>query len=524
MKRFISILLVCLMTFSLFGCGSEDTSAESGQTADTGSSTTMTAAEKNENQTLVVSLATELQTLSILGMQNIVTNQVLTNIYDGLLTLDQEANICPNIAESWEWDEENVKYTFHIKQGIKFHDGSELTAKDVAFTFDLIKNEYSDYQATVASQVDRVEVIDDYTLDVYLTAPSATFLYYCAIYVKVYCEAAWESTNGYTDGIVACGPYKLVSYDPTTGVELEAFEDYHGDQKPVIKHVRFSIIPDPNTQVLALQSGELNISRDFPASTIATIENDPNLDIYSHNCGMVYFLQFNLRDNTLEPLKDVKVRQAINYALDKQFMIDVAEEGLGQPANSVANPDMFGYSDNIPSYDYNVEKALELMKEAGYEDGFDIGSIYCREGKDEKIAEIAKENLAAIGITSTITLMETNAFLDAMKNGNFYVAATHLNLNTDAAHVFEVCSIRGSVPYSGLEDPYLEEQRDAQDVEMDSDARWTMLNDTLVYLSEEAYFAPCYYPEMSYAHTAGLSFNGYDPFVGMQLRFIEWVD
>lgn len=155
MRRFISILLVCLMTFSLFGCGSEDTSAESGQTADTGSSTTMTAAEKNENQTLVVSLATELQTLSILGMQNIVTNQVLTNIYDGLLTLDQEANICPSIAESWEWDEENMKYTFHIKQGIKFHDGSELTAKDVAFTFDLIKNEYSDYQAKQAVQGQR---------------------------------------------------------------------------------------------------------------------------------------------------------------------------------------------------------------------------------------------------------------------------------------------------------------------------------------------------------------------------------
>lgn len=510
------------MTFSLFGCGNDTAGTESG--GSTGTASTMTAAEKNENQTLVVSLATELQTLSILGMQNIVTNQVLTNIYDGLLTLDQQSNICPNIAESWEWDEEALKYTFHIKQGIKFHDGSELTANDIAFTFDLIKNEYADYQATVASQVDHTEVVDDYTIDVYLTAPSATFLYYCAIYVKVYCAAAWESTNGYTDGIVACGPYKLVSYDPTTGVELEAFEDYHGADKPVIKHVRFSIIPDANTQVLALQSGELNISRDFPASTISTIENDPSLGIYSHSCGMVYFLQFNLRESTLEPLKDVRVRQAINYALDKQFMIDVAEEGLGVAANSVANQDMFGYSDNIPSYEYNVEKALELMKEAGYEDGFDIGPIYCREGKDEKIAEIAKENLEAIGISSTITLMETNAFLESMKNGNFYIAATHLNLNTDGAHVFEVCSIRGAVPYSGLEDPYIEEQRDAQDVEMDSDARWAMLNDTLVCLSEEAYFAPCYYPEMSYAHTAGLSFTGYDPFVGMQLKFIQWAD
>lgn len=513
MKKFLSFLLAAAMCFCLFGCGS--------QTGDV----TDTPAPDNtdpDERTLVVSLSTELQTLSILGMQNIVTNQVLTNIYDGLLVLDQDANICPNIAESWKWDEENLKYTFHIKKGVKFHDGTELKASDVAFTFDLIETEYSDYQATVASQVDRTEVIDDYTLDVYLTAPSATFLYYCAIYVKVYSEAAWETTNGYSDGIVACGPYKLVSYDPNTGVELEAFEDYHGADKPSIKHVKFSIIPDANTQVMALQSGELNISRDFPASSITTIEGDENLDIYSHDCGMVYFLQFNLRDNTLEPLKNKLVRQAINYALDKDFMISVAEEGLGSQANSIANPNMFGYDDNIPSYDYNVEKALELMAEAGYADGFDLGTIYCREGKDQSVAEIAIENLAAIGITATVTMLENNAYLDQMAKGNFYVTATHLNLNTDAGQTFEVSSISGSVPYSGLNDPYIEQMRTDSDMEMDTEARRTMLNDTLVYLSEEAYFAPCYYPKMSYAHTAGIVFKGYDPFVGMQLRLLDW--
>ena len=84
-------------------------------------------------------------------------------------------------------------------------------------------------------------------------------------------------------------------------------------------------------------------------------------------------------------------------------MVDVAEEGLGTIANSIANQNMFGYDDEVPGYEYNVEKALELMKEAGYEDGFDIGTIYCREGKDENVAEIARENLAAIGITATVT-------------------------------------------------------------------------------------------------------------------------
>lgn len=127
-------------------------------------------------------------------------------MYDGLIKLDQDANIVPNVAESWEWDEEAVKYTFHIKKGVLFHDGTELKASDVAFTFNLLMNEYRDYQATTAAQIDHVEVVDDYTLDVYLTAPSASFLYNCVINVKLYSEAAWETTNGYSDGVISAAP------------------------------------------------------------------------------------------------------------------------------------------------------------------------------------------------------------------------------------------------------------------------------------------------------------------------------
>lgn len=522
MKKFLCILLAAAMCFCLFGCGSTDEPATSSDPSASGEPADDPGTSTEGKDSITISLATELQTLSALGMQNIVTNEVLTNVYDGLIKLDQDANIVPNVAESWEWDEEAVKYTFHIKKGVLFHDGTELKASDVAFTFNLLMNEYRDYQATTAAQIDHVEVVDDYTLDVYLTAPSASFLYNCVINVKLYSEAAWETTNGYSDGVISCGPYKLVSYDPATGVVLEAFEDYHGDPKPSIKNVYFNIVPDANTQVMALQTGELNVSRDFPASTIATIEADENLDIYSHDCGMVYFLQFNLRDNGLEPLKNKLVRQAINYALDKDFMLAVAEEGLGTVANSIANPNMTGYDEEIPYYEYNSEKAKELLTEAGYPDGFDLGIIYCREGKDQSMAEIAMENLAVIGITSTVTVVENNAFIDMLMNGNFNIAATHLNLNTDASNVFDVASIRGSVPYSGLEDPVIEEMRDECDLEMDTEARAAMLNEFLDYLSEEAYFAPCYYPKKSYAHTAGLQFSGYDPFVGLQVRFLSW--
>lgn len=524
MKRLISMLLVVVMSVALFGCAKApaETPAAAAPAEAPADAPAAEATEKKDS--LVISLQTELQTLNVMAQQNIVTNEVLINIYEGLVKLAQDASIVGNLAESWEWNADECKYTFKLKQGVKFHDGSDFTAKDVKFSFDVVQGEFASYQASIATVLDRAEIVDDYTVDVYLKAPSAAFLYNLATQMKIICADAFESTNKYTEGIVATGPYKLVSYDPTVGVELEAFDDYHGDIKPSIKHVTFKIIPDANTQVLALQNNELNISRDFPASAIATIEADENLDIFSHDCGMIYFLQFNLRENAIPELKDQRVRQAINYCLDKEAMIIVGEEGNGVASRSIASKVASGYGDNIPAYDRDVEKAKALMKEAGYENGFDIGKLICREGKDQKVAEIALGNLAEIGITCTIETVENNAYMDIAKSGTYTVCATHLNLGPDGSQTFEASSIRGAVPYSGLEDPVIEAARDAADLEMDSAKRTAILNEYLVYLGDQAYFAPCYYPQKSYAHTAGLEFTGFDPFTGMQVAMIKWAD
>ncbi len=519
-KLTLLIALLLIVTISLVACG-QSTEQPSGSDAPD-KTTGNTPGKPDDEKVLHISLATELQTLNVLGQQNIVTNEVLSNIYDTLLILDQEANISPNVAESWDWNEGENKYTFHIKKGIKFHDGSELKASDVKFSFDLIQGEFASFQSSLANVLTKTEIVDDYTLDVYLKEPCALLLYYCCTDMRIFKKDAYDETNGYTEGIISCGPYKLVKYDPVIGVELEAFDDYHGESKPAIKHVQFDIIPDPNTQVIALQSGGLNISRDYPASAIKTIKDDPNLDIYAHKCGLVYFVQFNLRGDTIEPLKNQKVRQAINYALDKQAMILIADEGVGEVANSIANKNMFGYSEEIPYYEYNLDKAKELMKDAGYEDGFEISTIYTRDGKDKKIAEIVLDNLTKIGIKTNVTLLENNAFIENLRSGNFFVAVSHLNLNTDADHTFLVLSKTGSIPFSGIDDEYIEEQNKKQLVELDRDKRFKILNDTLVHVSEQAYYAPCYYPLKSYAHTADVGFNGYDPFVGLQLKFLYW--
>lgn len=528
-KKIVAAVLVLVMSLSILaGCsgGGTDPGTGTAPSAPSGGGEQPSGTGGEDagpaRDSITISLATELQTLDTYAMQNIVTNEVLCNIYETLLTLNDEGEAAPNVAESWEWDQDALKYTFKIKQGIKFHDGSELTANDVAFSFSLMCNEYASYQSAVANQVKDINVVDDYTVEVTLNNQSATFLYYCAIYVKMYCEAAYTANGGFVDTIVSCGPYKLVKYDSSVGAELELFEDYFGEIKPSIQKAYFNIIPDPNTQVVALENGELDVSRDFPASAITSIKGNENLDIYSHECGMIFFMMFNQRETGLEPFRNVKVRQAINYALDKESMIIVAEEGLATVANSIANKNMFGYSEAIPYYIYDVDKAKALMAEAGYPDGFEIDTIYTRDGKSKKVAEIAMENLKAIGITTTVTVLENNAYIDTLMNGNYNMASSYVNLNTDGDQAFEVLSVDGSVSFSGYYDEWLEEQKKLQGQELDVAKRFEILNNIFIHVAEEAYFAPIYYPYKSYAHAKGLVFNGYDKFVGMQLKFLAW--
>ena len=270
MKKILAMLTTLTLTMALFaGCSG----GSSGSEGEEGKNPLIT-----DKDSLVISLSSELQTLDIFAQSNVVTNEVLTNIYEPILTFDQDGNIVGNVVESWEWNDEECKYTLHVKEGVKFHDGTEVKASDIAFTFDLISDEYYSYQSATADMMKEWKVIDDYTLDVYLNYPAAAFLNQLCVYISVYSEAAYKEFGGFTEKIVSCGPYKLVSYDSATGAVLEAFEDYHGNPKPSIKNVTFKITPDSNTQVIALEKGELNISRDFPASSIASIKENENLD------------------------------------------------------------------------------------------------------------------------------------------------------------------------------------------------------------------------------------------------------
>ena len=516
MKKILAMLTTLTLTMALFaGCSG----GSSGSEGEEGKNPLIT-----DKDSLVISLSSELQTLDIFAQSNVVTNEVLTNIYEPILTFDQDGNIVGNVVESWEWNDEECKYTLHVKKGVKFHDGTEVKASDIAFTFDLISDEYYSYQSATADMMKEWKVIDDYTLDVYLNYPAAAFLNQLCVYISVYSEAAYKEFGGFTEKVVSCGPYKLVSYDSATGAVLEAFEDYHGNPKPSIKNVTFKITPDANTQVIALEKGELNISRDFPASSIASIKENENLDLYSHACGMSYYVMFNLGENGQEEFKNELVRKAVNYAIDAESILTVADEGIGELANSAANKNMDGWSEDIPSYEYDVEKAKDLMKEAGYEDGFAVDTLYCREGKTAKIAEIVQENLAAIGITTKITILENSAFIENLRAGNFNMAATYINLGLDGNDMSLITATDAAVNFAKISDEWLDEQFELQSKDMNAESRTETLNGAFKHISEKAYFATIYYPKKSYAITNGLEITGYDKFVGLQCKYIKWAE
>ncbi len=301
-------------------------------------------------------------------------------------------------------------------------------------------------------------------------------------------------------------------------VVFEAFDKYFGEA-PAIKNLIFKIIPDANTQYLALTNGEINLSRDFSMNNIQSIIDNNQLDVFSGANGNAYYLAMNQSNPALA---DVRVRQAINYAIDREFVIEVCEEGYADQSNSVANKGMFGCSEDAKYYPHDPEMAKKLLAHAGYADGLDLGAILTKTGKFKAAAEIIQEDLAAVGITVDIDVRDAAGFSDDYKKKNFTLCMTSVNLGQDAHHATMMFNSVTYLNYFNINDPELDAMCDAAAQEQDLEARKAMYHDILCKVADDALFAPIYYPTKMWAVTSGLTNATYDRFVGVLVKYMSW--
>jgi len=301
------------------------------------------------------------------------TETVLRNIFDGLVTRTPDGQVVPEIAESWEQPDPTT-YIFHLRRGIRFHDGEPLTAEDVVFTFERILSPTGldgrqSPRLGLLGPLQRVEALDDYTVKMTLSAPSPVFLQllvHTQIVPKDYLTRV--GLAGFVEHPVGAGPFKFVQGRLDGDIVLERFDDYYGgspDLPPVgpapLRRVVFRMMPEPGARIAALLAGEVHIIHEVPPDAVAQLERARGVQVQVAPGTRLYAIEINNRR-----LTDPRVRQALNYAVDWETILRELYRGHAHRVATAFLPSGFGYDETLQPYPYDPDRARELLREAGY--------------------------------------------------------------------------------------------------------------------------------------------------------------
>jgi peptide/nickel transport system substrate-binding protein len=282
-------------------------------------------------------------------------------IFDDLLERDEHLNVKPGLAEKWEI-RDPLTYVFHLHTGVKFHNGAPLTSRDVKWTFDsLLSGKIRSTKSGAYKLVDHIEAPDDSTVVFHLKQPFATLLWNLSDgAIRIVPNG---SLSEMSDHPVGSGPFRFVSAEPDKEVVLERNDEYWGE-KTRVQRVRFAIVPDMTTRALELRKGSADIAiNSLTPDMVVTLQKEPRLGVLRSPGTVLQYMGFNYRDPIL---KDVRVRRALAYAIDREPMLQYLWRGFAQPAASILPPQSWAYSSDVPTYNYDPERARQLLDSAGY--------------------------------------------------------------------------------------------------------------------------------------------------------------
>ncbi|MGH6925237.1 MAG: ABC transporter substrate-binding protein [Propylenella sp.] len=327
---------------------------------------------------------------------------VYANVFEGLTRIVQDGSVLPALAASWDISDDGLAYTFHLREGVTFHDGSAFDADDVKFSLDRARaDDSTNAQKALFAAIASVDVLDPATVKVTLSHPEGNFLFNMGWGDAV--MVAPETAADNATKPVGTGPFKFVDWVKGDHVELAGNPSYWGEPVGLDK-ATFKFISDPTAAFAAMMAEDVDAFPNFPApETLAQFEADPRFSVVIGSTEGETILAMN---NGRKPFDDIKVRQAFSHAIDRQAVIDGAMFGYGTPIGSHFAPHHPAYVDLTGAYPYDPDKAKALLKEAGYGDGLTVSlklppPAYARRG-----GEIIAEQLKAVGVTADITNLE----------------------------------------------------------------------------------------------------------------------
>lgn len=443
-KRFRLILAAAAAaSLLLSGCGGStsgdgsDAQTEQAGNAEGTESAGSTSSGTDTSGFLVVPLVADIQTADV--HKTTKDYEIPLNIYDRLVDIevkeDGSSEIVPSLAESWEISGDALTYTFHLRQGVKFHNGEELTADDVEYSFtrqlSVEGAVNTDFLAQIkgasqllegtADQLEGFETVDDYTFTITLSEPYAGFLAClstpgCSIYNREATEAADDQFGLDPSVTVGTGPFRLTDWTINDQLVLTRYEDYWKGPSE-LPGVVIRIVPDTETQRMMFESGELDVvDLDYlPDAVDDFTTRYPDQIVSGPRVGTTYFTM----NQNIEPFQDVRVRKAVQMAIDRQAILDALYGGRGQVENGIYPHGLYGFNSSLPEITYDPEEAKALLAEAGYANGFEMQIAADSSASDatNQALEIIQAQLGEIGIQAEIQNMDESTWLATRNSG-----------------------------------------------------------------------------------------------------------
>lgn len=462
--------------------------------------------------------STDPQTMDPHAVNAAPVTSFLNNVYEGLVRRDKDMAIEPSLAVSWEPLEETTGWRFHLREGVKYHNGNDFTADDVLFSYERGVSETSDVSSWF-SPVSEVIVVDDYTVDFITHDPNPLFPDSIANFLIM--DRDWTKENNAelpareqethasrnTNGT---GPFRLTQRDPGVETRLKPFDGWWGEVDHNITEAIFTPISNPSTGLAALLSGEIDFISPIPLQDIDQVESRDGFKVLSGIETRVIMLGFGHNHEQLNdsddvegenPFQDVRVRQAAWQAINIDAINRVVMRGQAEPASQLMPPGLSGYSEaNDERLSYDPEAARELLAKAGYPDGFSFG-FKCTNDRylnDESVCRAISSMFAAVGLDADLTTMPVRNYWDELRSGEFDIYLLGWSPGTfDAEHPIRFLAATpdgrvGSWNFGGYSNERIDELLPKVQQELDPEQRQDWLDEIAGILQDEVAYVPLY--------------------------------
>jgi peptide/nickel transport system substrate-binding protein len=431
--------------------------------------------------------------------------EALKHVFDTLVWSGDGLELEPRLAESWK-PLNDTTWEFKLRRGVKFHDGSDFTAADVKFSIERIPVVAGPNPTTIyVRRVKETKIIDPLTVQITTDGPAPNlpndFIRLFIVSSKAAAGLTKETANeAFNSGkaAIGTGPYKYVSWQPKGDLVLARNDNFWGAKEPWARHVRKEIANDA-ARVAQLKAGQLELISRVPATDIDALKRDPKINVQTIDTVYVFNIELDMRDKPpgvtakdgsalpKNPLQDVRVREAIDLAIDRKALAEVAMEGLGKPVNQMVTPSIFGYNKSLGERKYDPAAARKLLADAGYPNGFRIQFSFTQDRLpgDRQVGTSIAQMLAAVGIDAQANAQPAAVFFPARSRGEYSMSMSGWGTLTgeanytlsSLAHSNDADKKMGAFNVLGYKNAVMDKLLQDAAVEMDASKRRKLLED-----------------------------------------------